>query len=193
MELLDINYIAELNSLGSNSNDMAGWISAIGTIAAVLVAFFALIKSVQANKNSFKPFIRVYYCNYENHIEIGLKNYGNGPGILNDYRAWIGDRDNQDTTSRIQDLLAQNDIFHNVTWTDYLIRQSGVVIAAGGSEPLIKLQQEHIDHGIRIELRQFLNQVRFSYSYQNFLGEEMENGVIEVNPGEVFEYNQLNG
>ena len=186
MGLIDFTYVAESYSSGDNWGSFADWVSAFSTFLAVIVALIALVLSERASRNTYRPFISVYYLNMDNHIEIGLKNVGNGPGVVFNYYAWIAGEPIPNPHVTIQNLDGIPEPPDGY-WSDYLIRRNGVAIAPGGSEPLIKIKQEEVLPAQYLaDLRAFLSTVRFHYTYQNFLGQTITHKVTFQNPDEVF-------
>lgn len=109
---------------------------------ALVVAAIALILTVWSvwvqrdhNKKSLRPYPDIGVANYENYLSVSFHNKGLGPLIITKVNIYKG-----------QNLLGNNlvdlmpDLPKGITWSDYIQRIEGRVLAPGEEKVLLELK-----------------------------------------------------
>lgn len=148
-------------------------------INIVLLVYISIsINRIEDNRNEFtlqelaRPLAEITLGDYENSIEVKLKNCGLGPLKISNISIL---KDNIIRTATLIEFMPKPP--HDIVWTDFLLQNRGVIVAKDSEINLLLLigKVDNINfENYKSLVRSTLKDLSIMISYQDIYGREMK-------------------
>lgn len=133
----------------------------VASISVILSVIFGILQQ-QHNKNSVRPFASICFSDFEDYMEVTIKNSGTGPMVIKEVKV-----KNESKEEEANDLISLMPPI-NQLWSNYETEFKNMVLACNDSLTMLALIPNNEE--IKNKVRKALSPLTISIEYEDVYG-----------------------